>query len=369
MRTLPCACLKDDRLETPLEKGVPSMRKQVEFRLRDAMDRLEVPIAELARQLHINPDQISRLRAGTWTDITREQVQRLLLWADKNEITDLISIVPHPIWLTFPGSAVSIFIGSGSGGDGDVQEPDARASDELIRFCKQDRCTTFVHAHGLPNTGDDVSAFVNKIRDSLRTRNCIFVGGPRQSPASEVAIASLWGSTPFAERGPNAGKAPFEFVYPSWPDGKAGSSFASTRSHSRELKLKMGSAKNLRVPFLAEDEWYRWKGLAWDFGVAVICRRPLGTKADVTTIVLAGLGGLATWAVTCGLTRDLYLPSREVADDRPVFRVMCARFKKTTGRDNRTLLPEGSRWVAPPWKNWPQQMTKDSVRKKGSSPI
>jgi hypothetical protein len=330
------------------------MRHQLELRLSTLMAARGETQARLAKRLMINPDHIARIAAGTWTDITRDQLQRLVNWAEPEK---MIELVDHPIWLTFADSEAKVFLGSGARGD--ILQPDEDAFVELRKLFREDGCKVHRVVKSVPSREVDVQPLVEEVTGCMRSSNCVFIGGPRQNPATEIAIAHLWGEKPFrAVADHRTRKIPFDFVYPSWPQGTHESCFVRVDGfENRGLEVyrkRHPEPLRLRMPFVSDHEWRNRTGLGWDFGIGVLCRNPVpGSTTPVTTLVLAGVGGLGTHCAAREVARDsLHFDPHSVLDHHPQFRVLCGRYKKSQGAHNRTLQ-EGSRWVGPPWSGLP----------------
>jgi hypothetical protein len=80
-----------------------------------------------------------------------------------------------------------------------------------------------------------------------------------------------------------------------------------------------------------------------DAGVMVVCYRPLDTDKEVTTIVLAGHSGFATFDMAMDFVRDeLRFEAHELRPHAVTMRVLTAIYKKRAGRgDSRSRVAKG----------------------------
>jgi hypothetical protein len=84
----------------------------------------------------------------------------------------------------------------------------------------------------------------------------------------------------------------------------------------------------------------------WDFGVFVMCRKPLSAEKNVTTVMLGGITGFATEEISRELSRGLlFLHPDRVQDGRPLWRILCCPWT----REGRRVSAHsgGRRWLDP----------------------
>lgn len=83
-----------------------------------------------------------------------------------------------------------------------------------------------------------------------------------------------------------------------------------------------------------------------DFGLFVLCRKPLDAKEDVTTIALCGLSGWSTSEVADDLSQGLlFLHRKKIEYGQPLWRILACPWR----RDGRIIRPiaSGRRWIDP----------------------
>jgi hypothetical protein len=318
---------------------------QLEFHLAALMARLELEDRSLADELGLNVAQIARFRSDRWSTMKRADLQTVLCWGKRHGV-DLLTIEPSPIWRTFPNSEVVMYRGRDSGTN--PLASDSRAEAELVEAFTVQGCRVIPRLVSEPNS--------EEIIESMRTKNCVFIGSPKHNQATEIALAALWRLEPFGGTSENRSKAPVAFV---WEPAQARSTFSEPRQPDVKLGIYMSvtGVKNERsryhvpVDWRPSREYVKWIGRGRDAGLLVLCNRPLGTEQDVTTVVLAGYSGFATVDMATDFARNgLRIESADVRPGASVVRVLSALYRKTSARgDSRQRVLKGRRWFSPPW--------------------
>jgi hypothetical protein len=322
------------------------MHYQLELRLAALMDRLGLDDKGLAAELHLTPIQVQRLRTDQWSTIKRADLQTLLCWARRHE-EEILSVQPSPVWRTLQNAEVVVFRGRDA--ENNPLPSDSRAEGELIEALKSAGCK--IRPRSL-----EVGADPSEVTSAMRDTNCVFIGSPKYNVATEIALASMCQIQPSVASDENRRKAPFCFV---WDGSVPTSAFALPKTSQEKLGVYLftssGSTARTRhhvpIDWRTARDYARWTGKGRDAGILVACNRPLGTEVDVTTIVLAGYSGFATFDMAVDFARNgLRIESREVCPGKPVFRVLSAPFRKTSRHgDSRRRLSKGRRWFSPPW--------------------
>ena len=331
------------------------MRYQMEFRLATVLQEVGTTPKALASELGINPAHVARLCEDNWSTIQRVDLQKLLSWARKHQ-QDLLKVEPNPLWRTLCGSEVLLFRGRNR--DGNPLHSDSNVERELIVALEEEACR--ITPHSLENPTEA------QIVESMQTKNCVFIGSPKFNAATEVALAALWGLRPRETAAANRKLSPVQFVWDASYDGK--SAFGTSRHDGEPMGINVGSKTSLGVVskrFLVPVDWKsarqyaQWTGRGRDAGIMVVCYRPLNTRAEVTTIVLAGHSGFATVDMATDFVRDeLRFEAHELRPSVVTMKVLSASYKKRAGRgDSRSRFAKGRRWFTLPW-NQLESLTK-----------
>lgn len=324
------------------------MRYQVEFRIRQALEELQLEARTLAAELNVNPPHLERLRDGTWTTVNRTDLQSLLCWARKRD-RELIAVVENPLWRTLSKKEVMVFRGKSD--TGNPLASDSNVETELLEALEQEQCTFTSRALDAEEARRDIP-------ELMKTTNCVFIGSPKLNAATEVALSQLWALKPFDSSQRNQERSPLQFI---WESGYTGqSAFGHCRAVHEHIGVYVGvrdgsGVVNRRhavpVDWKPAKAYANWVGKAKDAGVTVACYKPLGTNGDVTTIVLAGHSGFATHDMALDLVRDgLRFETDELRPNVPTMKVLWAPYKKLSGLNgSRVRLAKGRRWFELPW--------------------
>lgn len=340
------------------------MRYQVELRVRQALEALQLDAKAVAAEVGINPPHLERLRDGTWSTISRTDLQKLLCWAKTKDL-EVLSVIENPLWRTFIKQEVQVFRGKSD--TGNPLASDSNVETELLNALEQEGCKFSTRALSEAEAR-------NEIPELMKTTNCIFIGSPKLNAASEVALAQMWAVNPFDGSKKNHSRSPLLFVWESGYTGK--SAFGRPREDSEHLGVYVGQrGGDGSVPrrHCAPVDWRpaktyaSWTGKAKDAGAIVVCYRPLSTQAEVTSIVLAGHSGFATHDMALDLVKDgLQFDTDELRVGVPSMKVLSAPYKKHSGLTaNRIRIAKGRRWFELPWSDLQSMGRKQSAKSRG----
>lgn len=273
--------------------------------LLNRLERAGTTLQRMEKKFELTPEHVQQLIDDTWLQIRRRELQMLLALAIDNHMTvnEFLTIRPHPAWETFAGATPVLFRGRVKGGD--VVQVDADVENQLTKRMDLPLATRIYD----PEEARDPPQFVDFVRRTMTARNCIFLGGPKYNPYTEAALALLWGVTPFS---PNEG-VPVRIGVSELKKMNTASSFCVEASERQPfgfmVKHKDSPLIRLKTNSVKQDE------SGWDVGLLLVCRRPLNTDADVTTIVIFGHQAPSTIALTENLYHGLpYLGSLNPGD-------------------------------------------------------
>lgn len=286
-----------------------------------------------ARKNHVKLTErhIRKITSGQWDNITQPALRFLFELSQRRLGKQFLETIPHPLWGPFLDQPPAGFVDRGR------RTPDQQLSqvkadlDVLTLFTQADAELSFDRP---PEKHEDV-------REWMRTRNCLFAGGPRLNGYTEIALAELLTVPPYVSR--NGSGLPFWFEWRPLVAATRESSFGTsangperglTRQNSQGIPLK------LRMADKSEDA-----RLGRDAGLCVVVRAPFGSTANVTTIILAGASAPSTKAMAEALLAD-DLPSGllELKDGEPQIFVHDLRWtRKEQGREG--LSKRSGRWI------------------------
>lgn len=250
--------------------------------LRRIRDQLDASPAELGRQLKMDTRMINKLlgdgESKTWR-LNREQVHRLVLFANSYG-HQAFEVVRHPIWRTFAARKDEIAVFRGS------RSSDAPIEEFLNRYLGQ---------LGSYNVHLKMAHTSQEVEDAMTGRNCLFIGSPKAHPASEMALALLWGAEPFQDPAKNRARIPVQFLGMT-PDHNTKTSVLLREGNWHGFELKTGGRQPsmLKVDWFPPEVYSAHRGTITDGAVLVACYQPLHTREPVTTIILAGYTGLSS---------------------------------------------------------------------------
>ncbi len=250
--------------------------------LREIIRKAEWSKAEAIQRTGINKDTIDKLQNNRpdWS-LKKRQVHKLMVLAEEFGLENgPFELLPHEIWNTYHQSTVCV-VRCRESWDAGVEN----LADGFLR--------------PLGSKGELKLADADiEIAELMKTRNCIFIGSPKANPLTEEALALLVGAKPFSPTETNRAKFPFQMIGSSdvhrGGDRKSSVLLYSTAQPS--IRLKVGAAeKRLAVSWYPEDEFEQASDRSVDDAAAVVvCRQPLGTTKDVSSICICGYTGLAT---------------------------------------------------------------------------
>jgi hypothetical protein len=313
---------------------------QVICLLREIQERLDLTKADLKRELGIDARALDKLLADSDDDpwrLDRDVLHRLFLFAHEHGFEQPFRVEPNPIWKDFEDSeGARIFRGT--------RKSDVPVESHLLRYLER------LHSEKTHST-----TTFDGVEEAMKLSNCVFIGSPKASPASEIALARLWDAEPFDDQSKNRGRIPIHFLGMR-PEQKPTSALLeeSTR-HGFNIQCPGVNGRSyLKVDWLPLEKYAPYKGSGQDAAILVICRQPLGTKENVTTILIAGYTGLSTLVAAQEITSKK-IPDLKAEEHpgQPCFAALKFRFRKKPqyrrSLDNLRTAEEGSAKWAPPW--------------------
>jgi hypothetical protein len=305
-------------------------------------EELRLTMSDLCRELRLDARTIEKLIADTddeptWR-LSRGSLHRYFLFAHRHGI-EPFKIEPHAIWKNFENSEVTIFRGP--------TPADVPVESHLVEYLKNLHCQvrTSIASNGL----DD------GIEGAMQNKNCVFIGSPKANPATEVAIASLWGALPFNAKAENRARIPIRFVGMQTDPGATSSLLEESTRHGIAVSIPTVNKRAfLKTDWMPPEKFGPFKGTGEDSAVLVVCERPLGAQKDVSTIVIAGYTGLATLTAAQEATYERIPDFQpEATPGQPCIAALRFTFRKrrqyNKSTDNLRTREEGSGQWAPPW--------------------
>lgn len=309
---------------------------KVVSRLDDIMREQNLSVEALRQRLGVPIDDrtISKICRGhaNWR-LSREQLFALLALADEVGY-ELFEVRPNELWDTFVGSTAHIFRCR--------EREDAHVEAHFSRLFERVNCRTQLHL-------DDADATL--IRDHIDKNNCVFIGAPIASKASETALAHLCQVEAFSPE--HHRRSPVAFIGRR-PDGEWRSTFLRDES-SHAVKIP---GKRVAVTWYERDRFRTATGQGTDAALVVARRHSRGDK-PVTTVVVAGYRAEGTAEAARALTHgEPPFSAESLADSATKLALFTYQFKKRPARraDARNLVqPEKGtgRWtgvVTRPWR-------------------
>jgi hypothetical protein len=240
-----------------------------------------------ARFANINRTLITKLRTDQWWEIPRDSLQILAGLAAQKDFP-FIETRDHPIWATFDDSATVVFIPKGVRGSHVREDVEVYSKFSGVGL-------NVVHADGNAD-----------VKESMKSNNTIIVGGPRYGYATDAALAALWNEQPGR---PIEKALPLEFRWRPTP----GFEDAGPRTFGR-----LGPRRELIFVSDGQQKVYGDSEGSKRIGAVVVCRRPLGTRKAVTTIIVAGCSSEATTQMATDLINGvLHLTPAHLEDGKP----------------------------------------------------
>lgn len=303
------------------------------------MSELGLSNDELSEQLGrrlVDPRAISKLRRNAAWSLKRDQTYALCQWTAQHGRA-LFEVEHHDLWKTCLNSQVRVVRGE--------SRPDAMVEVVLQDFLSQ------LNSRGIPTLSppkprDDVK----KIRKYLTESNCVFVGSPHTSPATEIAASLLWDASPWDDSIANTARLPFAIV-------SATNRYSGVSAWMRNGPFSGFEFKTVTGVSRHQVDWYEPKRFGkvrserdHDAAVVIVCRRPLGTEKDVTTLIVMGYTGLASLQAAKSLISD-DLGSLLLVPGQPEVGVFDFQFsvrpppKPVDGADHRKPIESSGRWT------------------------
>jgi len=295
-------------------------------------DDQKASVGFTADSIGVADNTLRTLLRDDWDQLARETIERV---CDRFglEISELFELVSDNFWRPFEESNEYMVLR----GDKAKDLPrDARARTIVTNYLAD----SFPSIAG---TTRDGLADVNEIVEYVRSHNCIIVGSPQSNRVTEVVICRHFGATPFDPSDANRQKLPVRFVFP-----KARRQTSAMAEPWRAVfggKSSVGLCDMNAERLLAKVDWWprenflrRTIARGRDAGLLLVINKPLETKKDVKTIVLAGFSAMGTEAAAVALTRE-FRNLEPLSGARHVLGVLEAIYKKTTPhQDKRELI-------------------------------
>jgi hypothetical protein len=252
-------------------------------------------------EFQFNREQVIAVRDDTWTSISRAELQVYFSLALRHGV-DFAPLPIHPAWQTFDKPAL-VFSSRDVAGS--------------IRPCDLEAERVLRNATGFAGKHVDAPPTRKTVVDAIKGHNCLFIGSPRNNPATSHALNYLW---------PSGATPPFIFQFKDWTDLGGTGAFGSDSPDGGMGALVVRGAKRdfrLAVTHQAPNK------VGYDFGALVVCRQPRDAKADVTTIILAGHSGFAT----ADMARDLahgtvFVDPTHIRPGQPFAKILAAHWKR-----------------------------------------
>jgi hypothetical protein len=296
---------------------------------------------ELARAIGVDPRSAQKLIDDKKWELRRETLHKLLLLGfDHGFERGVFEVRHHELWDTFKAAEASIY-------RADVTW-DPRVETSIREFLTHLDCTSTIAS---ANQSEE------EIREALRSRNCVFVGSPKANPAAEVALALLHGARPFDPSETNREKMAVTLIGKTerHRDGRS-AVLSSGTSCCILLRVPGRRPVRVKVDWLSDDDFKGPGCTGQEAAAVVLCRKPLGTPANVTTIVVAGYSGLATQQAAEELIHGEPPITQEQLDSPgvPILLAYTFQFRKRAFRGGRSLdslkstVLKSGHWM-PPW--------------------
>jgi hypothetical protein len=175
-----------------------------------------------------------------------------------------------------------------------------------------------------------------------------------------MAFALLWGSKPFDSSQRNRESIPVHFLGMKLdPPDQSALLVESTRHGLHVRPPGTRERRFVKVDWLSREKHEISTQDGQEAAVLVVCRRPLGTEKDVTTVIIAGYTGLSTLEAAREATyKQIPDLSPSTTPGEPQFAILKFQYKKRIRRAKsqqslRTAKAETARW-APPWDGFCQ---------------
>ena len=279
--------------------------------VRELMDGLGLDKDDVAlgKLTQVDWRTIRKLRIDdeNWR-LSRKALHSLTLFAHSKGYRGIFEVRPLPFWERFKGSEAIIYR--------EDRYWDAKGEAQLRDYLAKLNAEATVVLPDEEDLARDKDWHIERIADRICNRNCIFLGSPKFSFASEIALSLLWGAQPFDDSISNTSKIPLRFMGMSASHQYANSALieGGSRYGIRIQTPETGQPVRIPVERFTEEEYEKLAGEYRDAGVVVVADQPLGTQQHVTTMIICGYTGLATSLATNELIYGD--PPLELLEDR-----------------------------------------------------
>lgn len=242
-------------------------------------------VEQLAAQTGIDRRTISKLDKDVEWRLSRRQIEKLIVLSLDAGLECFFRIRYHPIWATFEEADAHIYRGP--------PRWDAEIEHQVSLYLQR--------MGGSPRT-IAVPQSIDEISRAMTETNCLFVGSPRSNPATEIALCLLSNAKPFDDRRANRDKVLVQILGIDPPPGMTSAVLVPGREHGFRVSAAKKEHRTIAAQWLPKEHYDRWYGEGPDAAIVVICRSPLNTTKEVTTILVMGYTGLATQSASHQLT-------------------------------------------------------------------
>ncbi len=319
--------------------------------IQELMNELDLDAPDLARETRVDQRTIDKLRFDTsdWR-LSRKALYNLTLFAHSKGFTKgIFEVRPLPFWQSFEGQDVIVHR--------EYRSWDAKGEVQLREFFSKLNSKPLVEALSGDTLAQEKEWLIEKISTQMRNYNCVFIGSPKCSLATEIALSLIWGAEPFDSSPSNVAKVPLHFLGMQ-PEHRYRASAMIEGGNQTGFRIKLSkTGQSIFVPVdrLPTESYLRSSKEGCDASAVVVCSQPLETSNPVTTIVISGYTGLATsLAIDTLIYGD---PSIEVLEvGRPQIAALRFKYKKRPLRQEGTSdglrkpIEATFKW-GPPWEN------------------
>jgi DNA-binding Xre family transcriptional regulator len=295
------------------------------------------PKSALAERIGVSPQKLNAMMSDQWEYITRDALERTADFLEL-EVSEIFELVPVDFWRPIEEANGYILL-RGS------QSPTVK--DREILLPKYDDLASQVVKNFMRKSLGDVAEppvvehhqDEKELMKKARSQNCVVIGSPKTSAATEILLSRFFGAEPFDSTLANRRKIPFGFC---WPDSSSivqSSSLTCSELAREEVKNVPGIATmdgvHIRADLKPPDEFRAWKtkeGL--DCGLVFVANRPFETKNNIKLIVLAGFGGIGTLAAAKALVED-FRCLEPVGEETCVYGIVEGKYRKSAHTEVR----------------------------------
>ena len=308
--------------------------------LGEMMNEFSLSDQDVRNELGLDIRTIGKIRDNKhdWR-LDRDALFKLILYGDEHGY-EIFRVQPHDLWHTFEKSTALVFRSN--------KGTDAGVENHLSTWLRKINCDS----ETIIGCSDR-----RKVERSLRMTNCIVIGSPIVSLASEIVLALLWGARPFDSSNENCSKLPIRFTGRR-PELSKPSAMVVAEGPPAIMVQSRGQKtwRQSKVNWQPREQYASARGSGRDAALLVV-RRQRTISLDVTTVVIAGYTGLATLLASKAITHgEVPIQDSDLKDSRPHAAVYTYEFTKRVARpggklDNLRQKKEGSDGWAPPWEN------------------